>query len=112
MCSIGLYISFSAGFGALFPEPHRQSHVVIEQVEQARGGGRENSGSPTSSAYIPPAITTPRQTNPGEQDKTIKSSPKKYDPKPGIRLGAGGNKKNIKKFENVMNEMYGVNLQY
>ena len=39
LCSIGLYISFSAGFGALFPESHRQSHVVIEQV---RGGGRED----------------------------------------------------------------------
>ena len=36
LCSIGLYISFSAGFGALFPKSHRQSHVVIEQV---RGGG-------------------------------------------------------------------------
>ncbi len=31
LCSIGLYISFSAGFGALFPESPRQSHVVIEQ---------------------------------------------------------------------------------
>ena len=41
MCSIGLYISFSAGFGALFPESHSQSQVVIEQV---RGGGREDSG--------------------------------------------------------------------
>ena len=41
LCSIGLYISFSAGFGALFPESHSQSQVVIEQV---RGGGREDSG--------------------------------------------------------------------
>ena len=41
LCSIGLYISFSAGFGALFPESHREPHVVIEQV---RGGGREDSG--------------------------------------------------------------------
>jgi hypothetical protein len=88
LCSIGLYISFSAGFGALFPESPRQSHVVIEQV---RGGGREDSGSSTSSTYIPPGRTTPRQTNPGTQDKTIKSSPKEYEPKPGIRLGAGGN---------------------
>ena len=88
LCSIGLYISFSAGFGALFPESHSQSQVVIEQV---RGGGREDSGSSTSSAYIPPGRTTPRQTNPGKQDKTIKSSPKEYEPKPGIRLGAGGN---------------------
>ena len=39
MCSICLYISFSAGFGGLFPQSHRQSHVVIEQV---RGGGRED----------------------------------------------------------------------
>ena len=39
LCSICLYISFSAGFGVLFPESHRQSHVVIEQV---RGGGRED----------------------------------------------------------------------
>ena len=39
LCSIGLYISFSAGFGALFPESPRQSHVVIEQV---RGGRRED----------------------------------------------------------------------
>jgi hypothetical protein len=88
LCSIGLYISFSAGFGALFPESPRQSHVVIEQV---RGGGTEDSGSSTSSAYIPPGRTTPRQTNPGTQDKTIKSSPKEYEPKPGIRLSAGGN---------------------
>jgi hypothetical protein len=88
LCSIGLYISFSAGFGALFPESPRQSHVVIEQV---RGGGTEDSGSSTSSAYIPPARTTPRQTNPRTQDKTIKSSPKEYEPKPGIRLSAGGN---------------------
>ena len=35
LCSIGLYIFFSAGFGALFPESPSQSHVVIEQV---RGG--------------------------------------------------------------------------
>jgi len=48
LCSIGLYISFSAGFGALFPKSHRQSHVVIEQV---RGGGSESSGSSTSSAF-------------------------------------------------------------
>jgi hypothetical protein len=88
LCSIGLYISFSAGFGTLFPESPRQSHVVIEQV---RGGGREDSGSSTSSAYIPPGRTAPRQTNPGTQDKTIKSSPKEYEPKPGIRLSAGGN---------------------
>ena len=88
LCSIGLYISFSAGFGALFPESHSQSQVVIEQV---RGGGREDSGSSTSSAYIPPGRTTPRQTNSGTQDKTIKSFPKEYEPKPGIRLGAGGN---------------------
>ena len=88
LCSIGLYISFSAGFGALFPESHSQSQVVIEQV---RGGGREDSGSSTSSAYIPPGRTTPSQTNPGTQDKTIKSSPKDYESKPGIRLGAGGN---------------------
>ena len=81
MCSIGLYISFYAGFGGLFPESPRQSHVVIEQV---RGGGREDSAS----AYIPPGRTTPRQTNPGTQDK---SSPKEYEPKPGIRLGAEGN---------------------
>jgi hypothetical protein len=39
LCSIGLYIYFSAGFGALFPKSPRQSHVVIEQV---RGGGRED----------------------------------------------------------------------
>jgi len=39
LCSIGLYIFFSAGFGALFPESPRQSHVVIEQV---RGGGTED----------------------------------------------------------------------
>ena len=39
LCSIGLYISFSAGFGALFPESKSQSQVVIEQV---RGGGRED----------------------------------------------------------------------
>ena len=26
-----------------------------------------------------------------KQDKTIKSAPKEYEPKPGIRLGAGGN---------------------
>ena len=38
LCSIGLYIFFSAGFGALFPESPRQSHVVIEQV---RGGGNK-----------------------------------------------------------------------
>jgi len=38
LCSIGLYIFFSAGFGALFPESPSQSHVVIQQV---RGGGRE-----------------------------------------------------------------------
>ena len=83
LCSIGLYISFSAGFGALFSESHSQSQVVIEQV---RGGGREDLGSSTSSAYI-----SPRQTNPKTQDETIKSSPKEYEPKPGIRLGAGGN---------------------
>ena len=39
LCSIGLYISFSAGFGALFSESPKQSHVVIEQV---RGGGTED----------------------------------------------------------------------
>lgn len=39
LCSIGLYIFFSAGFGALFPESPSQSHVVIQQV---RGGGRED----------------------------------------------------------------------
>ena len=39
LCSIGLYISFSARFGALFSESHSQSQVVIEQV---RGGGRED----------------------------------------------------------------------
>ena len=39
MCSIGLYISFLARFGALFPESHSQSQVVIEQV---RGGERED----------------------------------------------------------------------
>ena len=88
LCIIGLYISFSAGFGALFSESHSQSQVVIEQV---RGGGREDLGSSTSSAYIPPGRTTPSQTNPGTQDKTIKSSPKDYESKPGIRLGAGGN---------------------
>ena len=87
LCSIGLYIFFSAGFGALFPESPSQSHVVIEQV---RGGGIEDSGSSTSSAYVPPGRTTSRQTNPGP-DKTIKSAPKEYEPKPGIRLGAGGN---------------------
>jgi hypothetical protein len=87
LCSIGLYIFFSAGFGALFPESPRQSQVVIEQI---RGGGTGDSGSSTSSAYVPPGRTTPRQTNPGTQDKTIKSSPKEYEPKPGIRLGAGG----------------------
>jgi len=38
-CTIGLYIFFSAGFGALFPESPSQSHVVIQQV---RGGGRED----------------------------------------------------------------------
>ena len=86
LCSICLYISFSVGFGGLFPQSHRQSHVVIEQV---RGGGREDSGR--SSAFMAPDRTTPRQTNPGTQDKTIKSSPKEYEPKPGIRLGAGGN---------------------
>ena len=47
-------------------------------------------------SWIPQAIsrshrTTPRQTNPGTQDKTIKSPPKKYEPKPVIRLGSGGN---------------------
>ncbi len=42
LCSICLYISFSGGFVALFPESHRQSHVVIEQVEQIRGGGKED----------------------------------------------------------------------
>lgn len=40
MCTLGLYFSFSAGFGALFSEPPSQSHVVIEQV---RGGGSKNS---------------------------------------------------------------------
>ncbi len=84
MCSICLYISFSDGFVALFPELHRQSHVVIEQVEQIRGGGIEDSGSPTSSSYIPFSITTPRQTNTGKQDKAIKSFLKEYQPKPGI----------------------------
>jgi hypothetical protein len=39
LCSIGLYISFSTGFGALFPESPRESQVVIEQI---RGGGRED----------------------------------------------------------------------
>ena len=39
LCSIGLYFSFSAGFGVLFPESPSQSHVVIEQV---RGGARED----------------------------------------------------------------------
>ena len=39
LCSIGLYIFFSAGFGALFLESPGQSHIVIEQV---RGGGRED----------------------------------------------------------------------
>jgi hypothetical protein len=37
--TIGLYFSFSAGFGALFPERPSQSHVVIEQV---RGGGNKD----------------------------------------------------------------------
>lgn len=37
LCSIGLYISFSAGFGALFPKSPKQSHLVIEQVH---GGER------------------------------------------------------------------------
>ena len=37
LCSIGLYFSFSAGFGALFPES--PSYVVIEQVCISRGGG-------------------------------------------------------------------------
>ena len=88
LCSIGLYLCFSVGFGSLFPEYHSQSQVVIEQV---RGGGREDSGSSTSSAYIPPGITTPRKTNPGTQDKPIKWAPKEYEPKPGVRLSAGGN---------------------
>ena len=39
LCSICLYISVSAGFGALFPESHRESNVVIEQL---RGGGTED----------------------------------------------------------------------
>ena len=39
LCSICLYISFSARFGVLFPESHSQSQIVIEQV---RGGGRED----------------------------------------------------------------------
>ena len=38
-----------------------------------------------------PDRTTPRQTNPGTQDKTIKSLPKEYEPKPGTRLNAGNN---------------------
>ena len=90
LCSIGLYISFSARFGILFSESHSQSQVVIEQV---RGGGREDLGSSTSSAYIPPGRTTSSQTNMETQDKTTKSSPKDYESKPGIRLivGAGGN---------------------
>ena len=90
LCSIGLYISFSARFGALFSESHSQSQVVIEQV---RGGGREDLGSSTSSAYTPPGRTTSSQTNMETQDKTTKSSPKDYESKPGIRLivGAGGN---------------------
>ncbi len=29
-----------------------------------------------------------------------------------LGIGARGNKKNIKKFENLMNEIYRVNLQY
>ena len=88
MCSICLFISFLAGFGVLFLESHKQSHVVIKQV---RGGGREDSGSSTLSVYVYSSITNPRQTNPKTQDEIIKSSPKQYEPKPGIRLGAGGN---------------------
>ena len=39
-CVIFVYtFLFSAGFGVVFPESHRQSHVVIKQV---RGGGRED----------------------------------------------------------------------
>ena len=40
-CSLALYFSFSAGFGALFPEsePPRQSYLVIEQV---RGGAAKD----------------------------------------------------------------------
>ena len=36
MCSIGLYIYFSTGFGALFSESLRQSDVVIEPVRDNR----------------------------------------------------------------------------
>lgn len=39
-CVVFVYtFLFSAGFGVVFPESHRQSHVVIKQV---RGGGRED----------------------------------------------------------------------
>ena len=84
--SIGLYISFSAGFNVLFPQSHRQSYIVIEQV---RGGAGEASTSSTSSAYIPPNRMTPKQKNLGTQDKTTKATPKQDKPRPGIRLGAG-----------------------
>lgn len=40
LCSICLYLSVSAGFGALFPESPSQSHIVIGKV---RGGGSKDS---------------------------------------------------------------------
>ena len=56
LCSIGLYISFSAGFDALFPESPRQSHVVIEQV---CGGGPNSRIILVKAGDSSPSVPTP-----------------------------------------------------
>ena len=90
LCTISLYFCFTTLFNHLpsFSTNPSQAQVVIERV---RAGATEDSGSSTSSAYVPPGRTISRQTNQVTPDKTIKSAPKEYEPKPGIRLGAGGN---------------------
>ena len=95
LCTVSLYLSFSAGFGTLFPEsPESPSHAHIV-VEQVRGGGREDLGSSTSSTDLPSGITKayvpPSGTNPGRQDRTINSPPKEYEPGTRIAMGSGNN---------------------
>lgn len=84
---------FSVGFSVLVSESHSQFYVVVKQF---RGGGKENLGSSKSSVFMPPARTTPRQTNSRAraQNKTIQSLLKECEPKPKVQLNVknrGGN---------------------
>ena len=71
MCSIGLYFSFSAGFGVLFPESPSQSQIVIEKntalVLTLNSGGEQKEPN----YFVPPTTQVP-PNNPDNSAKTEK----------------------------------------